>query len=198
MPASEIMTVSLVTGQTHVWRSPGASTIWALSWADPGSSPAIAWAGHDELLFGWTDPVARQRSGLRLLDTTAAGTSLLSSRLLVSASVRAGPLRTLSNPLIGSAGTVVFATMTTQAGGHTRAAVVKFSAATGRPLAVVTPLTAESGPGTWCGALWANPSASYALAACGTQGQITGTHFTRENLHFPAQNYSAGQNYFAW
>ena len=117
---------------------------------------------------------------------------------MVPASVRVGALRTLSYPLIAPGGAIVFATMTSHVGGNAQAAVVAFSTATGRPLGVVTPLADESGFGTWCGALWAYASGSYALAACGVQGKVSGTHFSRENLHFPAPSFSAGSNFFAW
>ena len=72
---------------------------------------------------------------------------------------------------------------------------MEFSAATGRPLGVVTPLADESGHGAWCGALWVNPSGSRALAACRVQGEISNGHFTREDLHIPVPN---GRNLFAW
>ena len=200
----EIMVVSLADGATHIWRSPDPGSVYAMSWEDPLALPAEAWSGHPRLLFGWTDTArphrtARQRSGLRLLDPRAPGASLLRSRLLIPASVRVGTLRTLNYPLIAPGGTVVFATMISDAGGgNAQAAVVAFSAATGRPLGVVTPLANESGFGTWCGALWADPSGSKALAACGVQGQVSSTRFTKLNLHFPAPNLSAGNNFFAW
>jgi hypothetical protein len=72
------------------------------------------------------------------------------------------------------------------------------AAVLGRPLGVVTPASGESGHGAWCGALWANPSGSQALAACGTQGKIIDGRFTPGNLHFPALGLSAGQNFFGW
>ena len=83
-------------------------------------------------------------------------------------------------------------------GGNAQAAVVAFNAATGRLVGVVTPLAGESGFGTWCGALWADPSGGHALAACGVQGAVSGTQFTKLSLHFPAPNLSAGNNFFAW
>jgi Protein of unknown function (DUF4232) len=201
--ADEIMVVSLADGATRIWRSPDPGLVYAMSWDDPLASPGETWSGHPRLLFGWTDSTrarrtTRQRSGLRLLDPRAPGTSLLGSRLLIPASARVGALRTLNYPLITAAGTFVFATMTSHVGGNARAAVVAFSAATGRPLGVVTPLAGESGFGTWCGALWANASGSAALAACGVQGMVNGAHFGAENLHFPAPNLSVGSNFFAW
>ncbi len=199
----EIMVVSLVTGATNTWQSPDLGLVTGMSWADPGSSPARSWAGNARLAFGWTDTaphrrVAASRSGLRLLDPAALGTDLLASRLLIPASARFGTLRGLANPLISSGGTVVFATMTSHASGNAVSAVVEFSTATGRPLRAVTPQADESGFGTWCGALWTDPSGLRALAACGTQGEIDGGLFRRANLHFPAPNFSAGQDLFAW
>jgi hypothetical protein len=199
----EIMVVSLSDGATRIWRSPDPGSVYALSWEDPLALPGEAWSGHPRLLFGWTDAarpqrIARQRSGLRLLDPGSPGTSLLGSRLLIPASVRVGPLRTLNYPLIAPGGTVVFATMTSHTGGNAQAAVVAFNAATGRLVGVVTPLAGESGFGTWCGALWADPSGGHALAACGVQGAVSGTQFTKLSLHFPAPNLSAGNNFFAW
>jgi hypothetical protein len=200
----EIMVVSLVTGSVRTWRSPEPGAVWDLSWADPGSSPATAWAPSNRLLFSWvaTAPggqIARQRSGLRLLDVTAPGTNLLASRVLVPASVRVGGLTGLDNPLINVDGTVVFATMTSGVQSGPQSAVVEFSAITGRPVGVVTPLADESGHGAWCGAVWVNPSGSRALAACRVQGEINGIRFTREALHFPdVGQYSMPRNYFAW
>lgn len=201
--SDEIMVVSLASGATRTWRSPDPGSVFALSWANPGASPVESWLGHSRLLFGWTDAarphrVARQRSGLRLLDPAAPGTSLLDSRLVIPASVRVGTLRTLNYPLIAADGAVVFVTMTSHVGGNAQAAVVAFSATTGHPLGVVTPLAGESGFGTLCGALWADASGAHALAACGAQGEITGTRFTRRNLHFPVPNFSGGYNSFAW
>lgn len=181
---AKIVVVSLVTGSTRSWVSPG-----------PGLVTGLSWAGNTRLTFTWTDT---SRAGLRQLGTTGPGTSLLGSRLLIPASVRFGTLRGIGYPLVSPDGAVVFATMTAHAGGTARAAVVEFSAATGNPLRAVTPLTGESGLGTWCGALWADPSGSEALAACGAQGAIRGGRFTGVDLHFPAPNFSAGQDFFAW
>lgn len=188
---AKIVVVSLVTGSTRTWVSPG-----------PGLVTGLSWAGNTRLTFTWTDPsragLTAKRSGLRQLDTARPGTSLPGSRLLIPAAVRFGTLRGIGYPLISPDGAVVFATMTSHAGGTARAAVVEFSAATGHPLRVVTPLTGESGLGTWCGALWADPSGSEALAACGAQGAIHGGRFTGVVLHFPAPNFSVGQDFFAW
>jgi hypothetical protein len=196
----EIMVVSLVTGSVRTWRSPEPGAVWDLSWADPGSSPATAWANNNRLLVNWVattraGQIARQRSGLWLLDVAAPGTSLLASRVLIPATVRVAGLTTFDHAIISSGGTVVFATMTSRAHGNPQSAVVEFSATTGRPVGVVTPLANESGMGGWCGVLWANPSGSHAMAACAAEGEISNGHFTREDLHIPVPN---GRNLFAW
>jgi hypothetical protein len=201
--AEEIVVVSLTSGSTRTWRSPDPGIIAGLSWADPGSAPSRGWARDNQLAFVWTDATpgrgaAAKRSGLRLLDTTAPGSDLLASRLVIPASVRFGALRGINDPVISSAGTVVFATMISPAGGNPVAAVVEFSVATGHPLRAVTPQAGASGMGTWCGALWTNPPGSQALAACGAQGEVGNGQFTQRDLNFPAPNASSGPDFFAW
>jgi hypothetical protein len=200
---NEIVVVSLVSGAIRTWHSRDPGYILDLSWADPGSSPARGWAASSRLAFTWTDTnpgrrAAAHRSGLRLLDTTAPGVDLLASHLLIPASVRFGALRGISYPLIAADGNVVYGTMTSHAAGGAGAAVVEFSGTTGAPLRAVTPTTDESGFGTWCGALWADPAGTRMLAACGTQGESGPGGFAPVNLHFPAPNFSAGTGFFGW
>jgi hypothetical protein len=94
----EIMVVSLADGATHIWRSPDPGSVYRLSWEDPLAARGEASSEHPRLLFDWVDATpagraARLRSGLWLLDPRAGGTSLMSSRLLIPASVRVGALR---------------------------------------------------------------------------------------------------------
>ncbi len=188
----EIVVVSLATGATRTWQSP-----------DPGSADYLSWAGNSRLAFDWMDhsrpdKAAAQRSGLRLLDTAAAGRNLLTARLLISASARFGSYTGVSNPLISPDGSTVFDTMTEHAGiDYARSIVVEFSGQTGRPLRAVTPSVGESGFGAWCGALWADPSGRHALAVCFKQGRIDDGLFTAVSLHFPGGTNSAG-GFFAW
>jgi hypothetical protein len=180
---ARIMVVSLYTGAVRTWTA-----------ADRGSVTALSWAGGYRLGFDWTDLADPSSSGFRLLDTTARGRDLLSSHLVIPAAIRLGSLSGIASPLISRSGAVVFFTMT----GHGRAAVAEFSVALGRPLGVVGPHADESGFGTWCGPLWSDPSGRVALIACGAQGEVAGTGFSRLRLHFPAPNFSAGQGFFAW
>lgn len=182
--ATKILTVGLVLGQLRSWTT-----------RIPGSVTALTWAGSHQLAFTWS---AAKGAGLRVLDTAKPGRDLLAAPLLIPSSVRFAGLHGLLNPLISSDGTTVFVTMTSRAGANPQAAVVKFAASTGQPEAVLTPRAGESGIGTWCGALWSDPAGSTATAVCGVQGIIHNAGFAKRDLHFPAPNFSAGPDQFAW
>ncbi len=194
----QIEVVLLATGTVRVWKSP-----------DRGSATSLSWAGDRWLAFDWSDAsrdaqVARQQSGLRLIDTAASGTDLMSSRLVVSQAATFGSFRGLLGPLITPDGSKVFATMVAGEPLNPMAEVVEFSARTGQALGAVTPPVGESGMGQWCGALWTDPSGQHLLAACGGvppggQGRIDNGHFTRMNLHVPSYNFSTPREAFiAW
>jgi hypothetical protein len=196
--SGHIEVVSLATGTVRVWGS-----------SDRGSAASLSWADNRWLAFDWSDAsraaqVARQQSGLRLLDTTAPGTDLMSSRLVVSQSARFGSFGGLTGPLITPDGSKVFATMVSGVPANPVAEVVEFSARTGQPLGAVTPPAGESGTGQWCGALWTDPSGQHLLAACGGippggQGRVDNGHFTRMNLHVPTYNFSTPrESFIAW
>lgn len=198
-PASNghIEVVSLPAGTVRVWKS-----------SDQGSATSLSWAGDRWLAFDWSDAsraaqVARQQSGLRLLDTAAPGADLMSSRLIVSAGASFGSFGGLTGPLITPDGSKVFATMVSGVPMNPMAEVVEFSARTGQALGAVTPPAGESGPGQWCGALWTDPSGQHLLAACGVppggQGRVDNGHFTRMNLHVPTYNFSTPrESFIAW
>jgi len=188
-----IEVVSLPAGTVRVWKS-----------SDHGSATSLSWAGNRWLAFDWSDVSrAAQESGLRLLDTAAPGTDLMSARLVVSAAARFGSFRGLAGPLITSDGSKVFGTMVSGVPANPMAEVVEFSARTGQALGAVTPPVGESGTGQWCGALWTDPSGQHLLAACGGtpggQGRIDNGHFTRVNLHVPIYNFSTPrESFIAW
>jgi hypothetical protein len=80
-----------------------------------------------------------------------------------------------------------------------KAEVLEFSARTGRALKVVAPAKSESGMGSWCGALWSNPSGTRATAVCGGEGRIVSGRFTARNLHAPTYGFSTPRDSFiAW
>lgn len=194
----QVEVVSLPAGTVRVWKS-----------SDHGSATSLSWAGDRWLAFDWSDAssaaqAARQRSGLRLLDTAAPGTDLMSSRLIVSRDARFGSFRGPTGPLITADGSRVFATMVSGVPVNPMAEVVEFSARTGQALGAVTPAAGESGTGQWCGALWTDPSGQHLLAVCGGvppggQGRIDNGHFTQMNLHVPTYDFSTPrESFIAW
>jgi hypothetical protein len=194
----QVEVVSLPAGTVRVWKS-----------SDHGSATSLSWAGDRWLAFDWSGAspaaqVARQQSGLRLLDTAAPGTDLMSSRLVVPQDARFGSFGGLAGPLITADGSKVFATMVSGVPMNPMAEVVEFSARTGQAIGAVTPAAGESGTGQWCGALWTDPSGQHLLAVCGGvppggQGRIDNGHFTRVNLHVPTYNFSTPrESFIAW
>jgi hypothetical protein len=191
-----IEVVSLASGAVRAW--PAAR----------GRVSDLSWAGDRHVAFQWWDGsrsarVARSRSGVRLLDTAAAGRGLMGSRLIVHQSARTslGNFTAVGSPLISANGSRLFATVEWTGGGQqdAMAEVVEFSARTGQALSVVTPPADESGMGTWCGALWTDPSGTLAAAICARAGSIDRGHFTSTNLHVPRYNASTPRDSFiAW
>jgi len=189
-----IAVVSLATRAVRLWRAPS------------GYATDLSWAGNRFIAFQWSDGsqsarVVPARSGVRVLDTAAPGGDLLASRLIIhqSAHTRLGNFTGLAYPLISADGSTLFATVLWGGPGNPRAEVVEFSARTGRALTVVAPPEGESGMGSWCGALWTDPSGSHATAVCAAQGRIDNGHFTASNLHAPTYNLSAPRDSFiAW
>ncbi len=189
-----IEVVSLASGGVRSWDAPS------------GHVTDLSWSGNRSLAFLWWDgsslsQVTRARSGVRLLDTAAAGGNLLASRLVIgqSSHTRLGTFTSVAYPLISADGSKVFATMLWGGPANPMAEVVEFSARTGRALKVVAPAQSESGMGSWCGALWSNPSGTRATAVCGGEGRIVGGRFTNRNLHAPANEFSTPRvSFIAW
>jgi hypothetical protein len=193
-PAGAIEVISLATKTVRVWKAPH------------GHATDLSWAGNRLLAFQWWDGsrsarVARARSGVRVLDTTTAGSDLMASRLIVHQAARTGlgDFSGLAYPLISADGSRLFATMLWGGPSNPMAEVVEFSAHTGQALAVVAPAEGESGMGSWCGALWTDPSGTRATAVCAGEGRIDNGHFTSTNLHAPTYSFSTPRGSFiAW
>lgn len=189
-----IEVASLASGAVRRWK------------AARGHATDLSWAGNRFLAFQWWDRsrstrVARARSGVRLLDTAAVGSHLMASRLLIRqpARTRLGRFTVLAYPLISADGSSLFATVLWGGPSNPMAEVVEFSARTGQALAVVAPAEGESGTGSWCGALWADPSGTHATAVCASEGRIDNGHFTSINLHVPTYSFSTPRDSFiAW
>jgi hypothetical protein len=189
-----IEVVSLASGGVRAWDAPS------------GHVTDLSWSGNRLLAFLWWDGsdstrVTRARSGVRLLDTAAAGRDLMASRLIINqaAHTRLGNFIDLAYPLISADGSKVFATMLWGGPAKRKAEVVEFSARTGRALAVVAPAADESRMDSWCGVLWINPSGTRATAVCGGEGRIVSGRFTSRNLHAPRYGFSTPRDSFiAW
>ena len=170
-----------------------------------GYAAPLSWAGDQTLAFYWTSVAAGSRQdGVRLLDTSAAGSDLLSSRLIIPVpEVTAfGEIDGLTDVLLTPDGSKVFATAVSGQPDNPEAEVVEFSARTGQPLAVVSPRAGESGMGTSCLALWTDPSGDQLTAECGGVGGglvIAGGRWVAVDLHVPSYSFSTGrQGFIAW
>jgi hypothetical protein len=180
--SSHISVTTLAAGATRTWTSA------------QGSADTVSWAGDSTLAFNWADIDQPARSGLRLLDTAAAGLTPLASRLLIPASTRTATLSSPGNPLITQDGSTLFATMAS----GTKTAIVSFSARTGKLQAV---LAAPSGQSQWyCGILWTDLHGRHLIIQCGTaQASIKGNRSTRIHLHqFISASPIGYANTFAW
>ncbi len=154
---SGIEVVSLPSRGVRAWEAPS------------GHVTDLSWSGNRLLAFLWWDgshstAVTRARSGVRLLDTAAAGRDLMASRVIIdqAAHTRLGSFTGLAYPLISADGSKVFATTLLGGPAKPKAEVVEFSALTGQALAVAAPATDETGMRSWCGVLWTNPSGTRA------------------------------------
>lgn len=172
---------SLATGKTRSWRT-----------SDLGTVSQLTWAGDHQLVFDWTaagtSVASQQASGLRLLDTGAAGTDLMAARLVISESASFNGYTGESNALASADGSTIFVTMGSSAGGNPLAEVVQFSLASGQPERAVTPPVGVSGHGTFCAAIWSDPSGQQLAADCGPYDQGTSSDgtMTQRDLHIPA------------
>lgn len=181
---SHISVTTLTTGATRTWTSAH------------GGALNVSWAGDSTLAFEWQDTDGLARSGLRLLDTAAAGTDPLASRLLVPASTRTAALSSPGDPLITPDGSTLFATMAS----GTRNAIVSFSVRSGKLEAVLLPATSSGQGLSYCGILWTDPHGRHLLIQCGTvQASIEGNRYTPVHLHELIPASAVGfANTFAW
>jgi hypothetical protein len=193
--AHGITVVSVGTGATSSWTASG------------GSATDLSWAGDQKLAFVWHDLTGNgKQAGVRILDvaTPAFRGNLLASRLIIPAPDRTtfGDFDSVSNTLVTADGTLLFGTVVTGEPASPRAEVVEFSARTGAALAVVTPPADESGMGSSCLALWADPAGAQLTAQCGEThgtGTISNRHFTASPLKVPSYNFAEGrQQFIAW
>ena len=182
--SNHISVTTLASGATRTWTSA------------QGAATTVTWAGDRTLAFYWEDNNHQARSGLRLLDTAAAGANPLASRLILPASTRTATLSGLNDPLITQDGSTVLATLSS----GDKTAIVSFSARTGKLQTVLTP-PALAGQSPWyCGILWADSHGRHLITQCATtQDSIEGTRSTPVHLAqlIPASPIGPA-NTFAW
>lgn len=168
------------------------------TWSGPGLVTTIAWAGDHSLDFSlaWnarTKP--RFRPAVRLLDTTAAGSSLLASRLL-PAFTDVYPAGTFNDPLPAAHG-VIYGITGIIVEPNLWDEVARYSALKARPTEVFRPWLLIGHNYSWCDPLWTDGSGLHALAVCGTPNhglRIDGHRMRLVNLHFPVQEMTPSTN----
>lgn len=184
-----ITVVSLVTGVARSWADGPSGNV-----SDP------SWAGDRYLAFQW-QPLGRRGAayaGVRLLDTYAGGSVLSSSRMVVAAGQLPKGMRGILDPLISADGSSVVTAVWTGPAGRLTAEIAKFSARTGRLIAVLLPPASMPGHGFPCTAVWMDPSAAHLMASCGVSGVVDGTRFTEVNLNLPNTSGITFNPFLAW
>lgn len=180
-----VSVTTLATGATRTWSTPD------------GGATTVSWVGDRTVAFDyWDDTNDDARSGLRLLDTAAAGANLLGSRLILPATTGAPAYYTPDNPVITLNGSTVLAGRSTNA----TTDFVTYSAVTGKLQAVLTPAIPTPETSWYCGILWADPNGRHLIIQCGTtQASIEGGRYTRIHLHqlIPASQIGNADT-FAW
>jgi len=193
--AHGITVVSVGTGATSSWTAAG------------GAATDLSWAGDQRVAFVWHNLTGNGgQAGVRILDVAAPAYqgNLLAARLIIPVPDRTtlGDFSSVSNTLLTADGSLLFGTVVTGEPASPRAEVVKFDARTGLALAVVTPAAGESGLGSSCMALWADPAGAQLTAQCGEAhgtGTIDNGHFNADALHVPSYNFAEGrQEFIAW
>jgi hypothetical protein len=149
-----IQVITLATGATRTWAWPGGGWIgnWKpmgqiFSWSADGRFLAFQqWGGHND-----------ETMQVRVLDTTAAGTSLAAAKVIVRFPYRAGTLATTNTFLTPDGTGIVAATSFYPPhhrgpGGYVQ--ITEYSAGTGKPLFHEDRFSASIG---WQEVLWSSP-----------------------------------------
>jgi hypothetical protein len=185
-----ITVVSLATGAVRRWH---ASEPWQLG--------AISFAGNNDLAVTWYTSASSDPS-LRLVSVADSGSNLASTALIISRPIGFGGFTATGaawDPLVDADGTEAFVVLAAGPEGARQAEIVQISLLTGQPVRAVLPATGESGMGTWCGALWSDPSGQRVAAECGAaQGVIADGQPSQQDLHAPMGGPTFPRQDFAW
>ena len=153
------------------------------SWSARGDARSLSWITDGRLAVLW-QPTGRTGLTIRVLSTNGPGPDLLgASRLLVAPSAGIGQFHHLAAGQIVATTGKIFALMSRPAsptsGPGQQTAIAAFSAATGAPRGIVNQYP-QTGPGSYCGVLWADRSGRQLVSSCGgLAGLSVGSTFTR-------------------
>ena len=155
---NSIQIITLATGAVRTWTWPGSG--WIGNWKPEGQ--IFSWSADGRYLAFQEWGAPRETMHIRILDTTAAGTSLTAARIIVAYPYRsgAGTLATSNSFLTPDGSRIVTATsfdprQRTLAGGYVQ--ITEYSARTGRPLFHEDRFSSSVG---WQEVLWASPDGS--------------------------------------
>ena len=156
---NSIQIITLATGAVRTWTWPGSG--WIGNWKPEGQ--IFSWSADGRYLeFQQWSGHLDETMHVRILDTTAPGTSLTAARVILAYPNRsgAGTLATSNSFLTPDGTRIVTATsfyprQSTPAGGYGQ--VTEYSARTGRPLLHEDRFSSSVG---WQAVLWASPDGS--------------------------------------
>ena len=171
--------VTLATGAARRWTTARAGVPTQLSWADHGHELGFFWQDNDR-------PAAV--SGLWVLDTTAAGSNLMSDRRILPASVGDDQVQTA---LLNPDGATVIASVTYNGTSHVArgtviGGIVELSARIGHPLRTLlaeqAAYSADPGNAGWhitaCELPAIDITGSHLLVSCDSFGRLDRVRFT--------------------
>lgn len=171
--------VTLATGAIRTWTTARSGLPWQLSWADHGR----------ELGFFWQDTgPSGSAGGLRVLDTTAPGSDLMSSRLILPTTAGGN---IVDSAVLSSDGTTIDAAVSYGGVSHLGrktvvGGIVEISARTGHSIrTLLTEHAAHSSdphnPGWYigqCQLFSADATGNHLLVSCDRFGRLDGAWFT--------------------
>jgi len=155
-----IQIVTLATGAIRTWTWPGADRIgnWIGNWKPMGQ--IFSWSADGRYLSfqQWGGP--HETMQVRMLDTTAPGTSLTAAKVIVRFPHSAGTVATMNTFLTPDGTKIVAATSFypphhTGPGGYVQ--ITEYSASTGKPVRHEDRFSASIG---WQNVLWSSPDGS--------------------------------------
>jgi hypothetical protein len=195
-----IQIVTLATGATRTWTWPGRG--WIGNWKPMGQ--IFSWSADGRYLaFQQWGGQLNETMRVRVLDTTAAGTSLAAAKVVVGFPYRAGTLATTNTFLTPDGARVVAATSFypphhTGPGGYVQ--ITEYSARTGKPLFHEDRFSASIG---WQNVLWASPDGT-ALVVSDPRGKNDSNGRTNVlgvlagNKFTPIPHGAAEAQFIAW